>query len=142
MADFSPACIIDNGSGFMKAGFSGEEDPRAIFPTVNGRTKNEALMLAMGEATECIGDEALSKRGVLDISYPIEFGVVTNWDDMEKIWTHAFSNALKISPDEHPVLVTEVSDNPKENREKMTQIMFETFNVPAMYVANQAVLSL
>jgi len=79
---------------------------------------------------------------VLKIETPIEHGIVSNWDDMEKVWHHTLYSELRVAPEEHPILMTEASLNPKLNREKMTQIMFEVFNVPCLYVNVQAVLAL
>ena len=143
MDDYSTSVFIDNGSGACKAGFAGEPSPRAIIPSVVGSAGHlQELRHEMGLKELYVGTEAQERRGILEMAYPIHRGVVTDWEDMETIWYHIFYNGLKVSPDQYPVLLSETPFTPRDNRETMTQIMFETFNVPSMYVAPQALMSL
>lgn len=89
-----------------------------------------------------IGKRAQELRGLLKIKYPIEHGVVNDWDDMERIWNWVYTEGLKALSEEHPVLLTEAPLNPRQNRDVAAQIFFETFNVPAFFTSVQAVLSL
>jgi len=136
------AIILDNGTGLVKAGMAGDDAPRTVFPSIVGRPKNQSIMLGMGQKEAYVGDEAQSKRGVLILHYPLEQGIVNNWEEMERIWHHAFYNEMRASPEDQPVLLTEAPLNPKSNREKMITIMHESFGVPGSYIAIQAVLSL
>lgn len=127
----------------VKAGFADDEHPCAVFSSIIGYPKVANQMVGASNSKSCfIGDEAQQKRGVCTIKYPIAHGIIEDWDDMKKIWTHTFYNELRTPPNENPVLLTEAPLNPKVNRELMCRIMFEDFDVPAMYIQIQAVLSL
>ncbi|XP_052274028.1 actin, cytoplasmic-like [Dreissena polymorpha] len=119
------AIVIYNGPSMCKAGFAGDDAPRDVFPSLVGRPKHKLVNFGMmGTTDSYVGEEAQSTRGVLKLNHPIEHGIITNWDDMEKIWHHTFYNKLRVAPEDHPVLMT------------------ESPLTPACYVANEAVLSL
>lgn len=141
MSNNSPAVVIDNGSGMIKAGLAGEDAPRVYFPSVVGVPRYEKLPVA-DEKSFYIGQDAINKRGVLTLEYPLENGIVKNWDFMEKIWHYTYYNELKTDPTEQAVLLTEAPLNPTKNREAMIEVFFEKFKVPAFYVFTQAVLAL
>lgn len=134
--------VIDNGSGTIRAGYAGEDAPRCFFPSFVGRPKHLRVLAGGLEGDVFIGNRAQELRGLLKIRYPLEHGIVTDWDDMEKIWTYIYTDELKTLSEEHPVLLTEAPLNPRANRDTAAQILFETFNVPALYTSIQAVLSL
>lgn len=137
----NPAVVIDNGSGMIKAGLAGEEAPKAYFPSVVGKPKYDKIEGA-GEKDLFIGQDAINKRGVLSLEYPVENGIVKNWDYMTKVWYYTYMSELKIDPENQPVLLTEAPLNPKVNREQMIEVFFDKFKVPAFYVFTQAVLAL
>ena len=117
MEEVDFALVIDNGTSTVKAGFSGDDSPKAMVLNIVGRVKNSDLKEFH------VGDEALCRCGILRIIHPMEEGVVTSWDDMERVWMHTLWNKLRVDPAEHTVLVTESPLNLKASREAMTKIM-------------------
>ncbi|KAF9241369.1 actin-related protein [Melanogaster broomeanus] len=134
--------VIDNGSGTVKAGFAGQDHPKCFFPSFVGRPKHVRVMAGALEGDVFIGRRAQEFRGLLKIKYPMEHGIVTDWDDMERIWSWIYAEELGTLSEEHPVLLTEAPLNPRSNRDVAAQIFFDTFNVPALFLSVQAVLSL
>jgi actin beta/gamma 1 len=83
------ALVVDNGSCMCKAGFAGDDAPRAVFPSIVGRPRENVHIVGMGKRDMYVGDEARCReKGIftLNYNYPIQHGVITNWDDMEKVY--------------------------------------------------------
>jgi actin beta/gamma 1 len=139
--DESLALVFDLGSGEIKCGFAGDDSPRGQFPNVLGHPRTPGLMVGLRYKESYVGDAAQQYRGILSLQYPIENGVVTSVDAIEQVFIHSFHNELRVFPEEHNVLLTEAPFNPRSNRTCLTQLMFETFQVPGVYIAFPALLS-
>ena len=133
--------VIDNGSAMVKAGFAGDKVPRAVFPNVVGTVRVPGVFVGVAK-NWYIGKEAQRMRGILRMKYPVEDGIVTNWDDMEKILHQILFTELRVIPNEHPVLLTESPLTPNANWEKMAQVLFEAFDTPSLYLTSGQALSL
>jgi len=140
----SKTVVCDNGTGYVKCGFAGDNFPRAHFPCMVGRP-----LLRFEEAFNdeeigdiVVGDECARLRHNLEVTYPISNGMIQSWDDMHHIWDHTFKDALKVDPRECKILLTDPPLNPVKNREKMVETMFETYDFGHVYIQVQAVLTL
>jgi len=143
-----PAVVIDNGTGYTKMGFAGNTEPQYIIPTMIATQEGKA---AQKTATQkkgvedldfFIGDEAAQYAKTYDVFYPVRHGQIENWTHMEYFWEQCIFKYLRCEPEDHFFLLTEPPLNAPENREYTAEIMFETFNVPGLYIAVQAVLAL
>jgi actin beta/gamma 1 len=142
------AIVLGNNSRMLQAGQALYEAPSTVFPCVVGMPRQTHITLGNHKTrypnnTVWTGADCLTNQSLLDyIYYPVENGIVKHWEYMETIWRHALYSELRMDPEEQPVLLAESPLNPKRNREMTTEIMFETFRVPAFHLANQDVLSL
>jgi actin-related protein 3 len=127
-------------------GYAGNKEPQYIIPTIIGAKTNEGTSVSQRGGIDDldfhVGENAMNKSTTHQVSYPIRSGIIDNWDNMERLWQRCLYEYMRCEPDEHYVMLTEPPMNPPENREYTAEIMFETFNVPGLYIAVQAVLAL
>ncbi|CAH1239901.1 ACTB [Branchiostoma lanceolatum] len=135
------AIVLDCGTDSVKAGFAGEDAPRAVVPTVVGTPRHQNVFIGADQQDYYIGDDAMTRRGILSLRHPIVNRYVKDWDDWEKVAHHVMTTSLCAQPD-RPVLVVEPAQNPLADRERMAELLFEALDVPGLYLASQAVLAL
>lgn len=149
MGDHLPACVIDVGTGYTKLGFAGNKEPQFIIPSAIaiketakvGDQSTRRMTKAVEDLDFFIGDEAFDATGYA-VKYPVRHGLVEDWDLMERYIEQCIFKYLRAEPEDHHFLLTEPPLNTPENREYLAEIMFESFNVPGLYIAVQAVLAL
>jgi len=144
MAEDNPACVIDNGTGYTKMGYAENVEPQFVIPTAIAHQDSSAKLdrSEIGDLDFYVGDEAVKHKHHYSLNYPITHGLIENWNNMERVWQRCIFKHLRAEPEEHYFLLTEPPMNPPENREYTAEVMFETFNVPGLYIAVQAVLAL
>ncbi|KAL7699261.1 actin-like protein [Lotmaria passim] len=136
------AVVLDCGSSHARAGFGGEKGPRLDVPTLVGYPRHRGIAMAAGMNEQEVGEEALLKQGSLDIHHPFRNGLIEDWGDVEKLWSHLFFNELRVSPETHCFLLTEPVNTPGPQRERTLEIMMETFRAHSLYLGTSQVLSL
>ena len=134
--------VIDAGSGLIKAGFGGEDGPRSIFNSIVGTPKQMELMVGMELQNRYVGDNAIARYEIMNFSYPIQRGEVTDWDKYENLMHYLLYSEMRVVPEEISILITEGPRTSRKNREKLTEILFETFNVKRLHIANSSMVGL
>ncbi|KAJ3342198.1 Actin- protein 3 [Gonapodya sp. JEL0774] len=141
---YPPPVVIDNGTGYTKMGFAGNNDPQYIIPTAIAAkaTQNVPTKRGIDDLDFFIGDDAFANAKTYDLQYPVKHGQVENWDLMEKFHQACIFEYMRCEPEDHYFLMTEPPLNAPENRESTAEIMFESFGIKGLYIAVQAVLAL
>ena len=140
--EMSKVIVNDNGSGFVKCGFAGSHFPKARFPAIVGRPilrSDEYISKDIKDIM--VGDNCFEHRAALDVSYPLQNGIVRNWEDMEHIWDYTWDE-LDINPSDCKVMLTEAPMNPHKNRMRTFEIMFDKYGFDSAFVSIQAILVL
>lgn len=151
--EITNAIVLDTGCGYVKVDLASEETPKFVFPTIIGKPTlmnqgmneenlGDTLQMQHNEKDYFIGDSAIEKRGLLTLNRPISKGYVNDWDDLTKIWSHCFTDLLKVDPKDRPILTTVLPHEKKSIKEHTAQIFFEQFNVPVFYCFVDSLLAL
>ncbi|KAH1257654.1 Actin-related protein 4 [Glycine max] len=161
------AIVVDLGSHTCKAGYAGEDAPKAVFPSVvgaidqmdvdeadngennsasapesNNNVRNADSDKTKGKRKLYVGSQSLGyRRDHMEVLSPFKDGIVADWDIVDSIWDHAFRECLLIDPKEHPMLLAEPSSNSQQQRERTAELMFEKYKAPALFLAKNAVLT-
>ena len=142
--------VVDIGSGEVKAGFSGEENPKIVFKNYFGIPKYKKVLKSYDKENkenindQYIGDECDKYLGLIKLRYPVNHGIFENEQDILTIFNHIFSK-LGINSEEkkeHPILISEPILNPRSNKEKIAHILLDNLGIPAIFFASQPILSL
>ena len=134
--------IIDIDSGIIKSGFGGEDSPRNIFNSIVGIPKMPGVMVSMGQQERFVGEEAISKLEIMNFNAPIQRGQISDWDKFETLLHYLLYEKMKVVPEEISIMITESPKSPKENKQKLSELLFETFNVQNIHLANSSMLGL
>jgi len=151
------ALVVDIGTSSLRAGYAGDDTPKAIIPTSYGYHRApsdiDVPMTDGGENAEAatarpkfakiyVGPSGPSVwREGMEVGNPLVDGLIQDFNPIKPLIEHAITKIMRCNSAEHPVLVTEPTWNTPANRERMAEIMFEEFNVPAFYIANTGVLN-
>ena len=142
--DDTPVVVLDIGSYEVRAGFAGDDAPRAVFPTVIGEPRKAGTrggMLGVHNRSNFVGDEAITKRGVLNLRYPVKNGIIENFDDWSQLVHHTLYNELRVSPEEKAVVFPVSCWSPDVQEQKIAQILFEEFGVLGVAGVNSQALT-
>nr|GMD00019.1 actin-related protein 4-like [Ipomoea batatas] len=146
------AIVVDLGSHTCKAGYAGEDAPKAVFPSIVGSSIDQMEVdnhdnpdnnsgsvpdsKSKSKGVLYVGSQALGfRRDYMEVLPSIKDGIVADWEIVENIWDHAFRECLLIDPKEHPMLLAEPCSNTQQQREKAAELMFEKYQVPALFLA-------
>lgn len=146
------ALVFDIGSYTVRAGYAGEDCPKVDFPTAIGmvveRDDGSTLMEIDGDKgkqggpTYYIDTNALRvPRENMEAISPLKNGMVEDWESFQAILDHTYKMHVKSEPSLHPVLMSEAPWNTRAKREKLTELMFEHYNIPAFFLCKTAVLT-